>query len=401
VIEELVVLQERDFITGWQDTLAYLVGTDPETEIAASVGIEFHPLPPTPSAIARWDAAALDAWEIQHLPALQRMDTDYATLVTRLRSVQADVPSDGRPWFDEIVDGVAITGLRARHAWQAYGAAVKARRAVLDADATAAEAAQAQLADAVATTEAATLIVRHRESQYRYAPLERSIGGGPGFDEDTNWTVYRYRYLAKTHHVYYWARIDRLVAESLSGGGESVRVVDAVLAPAEVCVVEVADRELSESAVDWGDLSPPDTMSDRYTHAYASAGIYPLRVTAMRGVDPFELAGPVASVTSETHTGFSGIVREPMGVSLIEGVFPSLSFGPSTRPASRSASRRSRRARCRSASGRRSCGIPRRRAACSRCRRRCVSRSSIAGLARSAPTSSSTMARSSTTTAAR
>lgn len=328
VLEDLVALQERDFITGWQDTLAYLVGTDPETEVAASVGIEFHPLPPTPSAIARWDAPALDAWEAQHLPALQRMDADYAALVTRLRSVEADVPGDGRPWFDEIVDGVAITGLRARHAWQAYGAAVKARRAVLSADPMVAEAAQAQLADAIATTEAATRIVRHRESQYRYAPLARSIAGGPAFDEDANWTVYGYRYLAKTHHVYYWARIDRLVSESLSGGGESVRVVDAVLAPAEACIVEIADRELTESAVDWGDGSAPETMSDRYMHGYGSAGIYPLRVTAMRGVDPFELAGPVASVTSETRTGFSGVVREPMGVSLIEGVFPSLSFGP-------------------------------------------------------------------------
>ena len=54
------------------------------------------------------------------------MDSDYATLVTRLRSVQADVPSDGRPCL-RIVDGVTITARRARHAWQAHGAVVKAR----------------------------------------------------------------------------------------------------------------------------------------------------------------------------------------------------------------------------------------------------------------------------------
>jgi hypothetical protein len=256
------------------------------------------------------------------------MDADYTTLVTRLRSVEADVPTDGQQWFDEIEDGVAITGLRARHAWQTYGAAVKARRAALTSDAALAGAAVAQLADAVATTEAATLIVRHRESQYRYLPIERSIAGGATLDQDINWTVYKYRYLARTHYVYYWARIDRLVAESLSGGGESVRVVDSVLAPAEQCVVEVADRELTESAVDWGDGSAVETLAPRYTHGYASAGVYPLRVTAMRGVDLFELAGPVASVTAETRTGFSGVVREPSGASLIEGVFPSLSFGP-------------------------------------------------------------------------
>jgi hypothetical protein len=69
-------------------------------------------------------------------------------------------------------------------------------------------------------------------------------------------------------------------------------------------------------------------MATRYTHDYASAGVYPLHITAMRGVDPFDLAGPVASLTGETHTGFSGLVREPAGVSLIEGVFPSLAFGP-------------------------------------------------------------------------
>ncbi len=327
VIEDVVAAQERDFVTSWQDTLPYLVGTDPETEVAASAGIVFHPLPPTPAAIMHWDTTELAAWEARHLSALQRMDDEYASFVARLRSLAATVPPSGAPWFAEILDGVEVTGLRAKHAWQAYGAVVAHREAELSGDAAREEAASALLASAKATTELALAVIARRESGYRYAPIERSTAGGPDGTEDDNWTVYHYRYLGRTHVAYYWTRIDRLAEEAIAGGGDAVFVSDALLGPGETLGVEVRDAELTEPGVDWGDGSPPETGATSFTHDYTARDVYGLRVSATRGVDPFELAGDVASLSEEHQTGFTGTVAEPMGVSLIEGLMPSVVFG--------------------------------------------------------------------------
>ncbi|MCZ7678510.1 MAG: hypothetical protein M5U28_06945 [Sandaracinaceae bacterium] len=177
VLEETVALEERDIVYG--DVLAYLVGTDPETEVAASVGIEFHPLPPSPGAILRWDAARVASWLRREMPALVRMDEDYARLLERLAAVEPAVPEDGRPWFDEVRDGIEVTGLRARHAWQVYGALVTLRDSQLRGDAGLRERAEQLLEDARATTEAAVAVIHRREEGYRYRPLSRSIVGGP------------------------------------------------------------------------------------------------------------------------------------------------------------------------------------------------------------------------------
>src|SRR5690606_32276790 len=150
VIEEVVRLQERDIIYG--DILAYLVGTDPETEVAASVGIQFHPLPPAPSAIMKWDLDQITAWQTRIAPQLQRMADDYAALVERLEAQRERVPEGGLPWFDEIVDGVEVTGLRAQHSLEVYGAVVKAREGQVRFDPLLAVEAEALLSDADATT---------------------------------------------------------------------------------------------------------------------------------------------------------------------------------------------------------------------------------------------------------
>ncbi|MFO0682144.1 MAG: hypothetical protein U0234_08835 [Sandaracinus sp.] len=326
VLEALIDHQARDWMTSWQDTLPYLVGTDPETEVAASLGIAVHPLPPTPTEMMAWDLPTVRAWRAQHVTALQRTDDELRDLVRRLRAVQDDVEAGGEGIFAEILDGVEITGLRARHAWQAYGAVAMAREAALTADAALEDEARMLLADAADTTHAASAVVARREAHYRYAPIERSIAGGESFADDTNWSVYHYRYLARTHWLYYWTRVDRLAEEAITGGGGAVRVADALLEPGASLVVDVLDAELTGVAIDPGDGSPPGTGS-HYEHAYALRGVYPFALTARRGVDPFELAGPVASLLDERATGFTAHVAEPSGASLIEGVLPALVLG--------------------------------------------------------------------------
>ena len=71
--------------------------------------------------------------------------------------------------------------------------------------------------------------MERREEGYRYE-LSRSIAGGPNGGEDDNWTTYDYRYLNRTHHVYYYQLIDdRMTA--LIRGASPVEVVDSVLGP--------------------------------------------------------------------------------------------------------------------------------------------------------------------------
>lgn len=326
VLEETVALQERDIIYG--DVLAYLVGTDPETEVAASVGIEFHPLPPSPSAILRWDEARVASWLRRELPALARMDADYARLALRLGAVEAGVPDGGRPWFEEIRDGIEVTGLRARHAWQLYGALVTLRDSQLRGEAALRARAEQLLEDARATTEAALVVIHRREEGYRYRPISRSIAGGPDGTEDENWTIYRYRYLSRTHHGYYYTRVDALAAAAFEGGADPIGLSDALLAPGEVVELRVLDPSLGEVTVDWGDGSPTESGASSYSHAYAEPGVYPLAVTGRLGAEPFALRGTIGALATEHRTGFSGRITEPAGVDLIEPVLPGLVFGP-------------------------------------------------------------------------
>jgi hypothetical protein len=323
VLERVIALQERDFIYG--DILAYLVGTDPETEAAAAVGVVFHPLPPSPFAILGWDQERVEAWDRRIRPALVRMDEDYAELVDRLAQLASQVPEDGWPWFAEIRDGIEVTGLRARHAWQIYGAAVTARQARLRFDAALHEEALSLLAAARETTARALSVIARREAGYRYRPLARAIAGGPTGDEDQNWTIYRYRYLNRTHHGYYYTRIDDLVARALLETGEPATVANTLLGPGEPLLVETSDAGVSEVTAEYGD--GVRETGQRLSHTYGAAGIYDLRLFGTRRGEPFELTGKVAQATAIWRTGFSARIEAPSGAAMIEPVLPAIVLG--------------------------------------------------------------------------
>lgn len=325
VLEEVIALQERDIIYG--DILAYLVGTDPETEVAASVGVVFHPLPPSPQEILRWDLDAVEDWNRRMGPALARMDDDYRRLVGRLEAVEELVPLRARPFFDEVLDGVEVTGLRARHGLEVYGAVVLFRESQLRFDRGRAEEAARRLTAAEATTRAALEVIGRREAGYRYRPLDRSIAGGPDGTEDDNWTIYHYRYLSRTHYAYYWSRIDELAADALAGSADAVAVDDALLGPDETLAVLLLDAELEEVAVAFGD-GEEASGSGPFDHDYAAPGVYEVTVTAERGGEPYVYEARVAELTEERWTGLSARILEPAGAELIDPVLPGLVFGP-------------------------------------------------------------------------
>lgn len=323
LLEEVIRVQERDIIYG--DLLAFLVGTDPETEIADSIGVIVHPLPPSPQQIMRWDIEEVEDWLLRIKPGLERSDQDYAKFVARLQALEPLVPADGLPWFSEILDGVEVTGLRARHAHQLYGAVVTLRASQLRFDDTLITEAEGLLEDALETTQLALEVIARREEGYRYQPLSRSIAGGPDGDEDENWTIYPFRYLNRTHHGYYYTRIDGQAQEAFLGTGEVIDVADALLEPGASLVVTVTDAELSDVSLDFGDGT--SASGTTFEHAYDQTGIYELSLTATREDAPFEYSASVAQLENEYQTGFSGVISQPEGAELIEPVFPALVFG--------------------------------------------------------------------------
>ena len=324
VLEELVLLQERDFIYG--DILRYLVGSDPETEAAASVGVHFHPLPPSPGEVAGWEAAQVQDYLQRIEPALARMERDHARLRARLDELATSVPANGEPWFAEIYDGVHVNELRARHQRLAYGALVRNRQAQLERSGALAEDAAAALAEAEQVTEEVLAVVARREQGYRYRPLERAIGGGPACDEDDNWTGYAYRYLCRTHHGYYFRRIDELVAGALRPQDQVIELSDTLLGPGEALRVRVLDPDLQDVRLELGDGTLVEAPEAE--HTYEAAGVYTVTLRATRAGEAVELTVDVAALQAKLHTGFSGVAEAPAGVEIIEGLLPSLVLGP-------------------------------------------------------------------------
>jgi hypothetical protein len=325
VIEDLVGQQERDLIYG--GVLPYVVGTDPETEAAWDLGVEFHPLPPSPQAILGWDLEQVTAWQETTLPELRTTDDDCAALVARLDAVEAEVPERARSFFDEIRDGIEVTGLRARHGWQVYGALVLLRESRLRTDAALEAQAARWLDDAAATTEAALAVIHRREEGYRYSPLARSIAGGPDGTEDSNWTIYTYRYLNRTHHGYYYTRIDELAEDAFAGSDELAALDDALLGPGAALSLRAVDPALADVTVTFGDGEGAEG-GPLFEHEYAAPGAYRVDLAATRAGEAVTWQADVASLDQELATGFTGHIVEPTGAIIIEGVLPALVFGP-------------------------------------------------------------------------
>lgn len=322
ILQEVVARQAEFMFDA--EALRWLVGTDPETEIAAGIGVVFHPLPPSPNEILRWTEEEVAAFEDEALPLLQGIERDFFFLANRLRALQSDVPEAARNVFDEILDGVEAFQLRAKHQWQVYGALVKVRAARLRGEPELIAEAEQQLMDAAETSDDVVEVIRRREEGYRYSPISRSIAGGPDGTEDENWTIYEYRYLNRTHHAYYFTRIDALAQEAFAGAAQTVSVEDAVLAPDEMLSLAI-DAALESPMVDYGDGTT--STSAPFEHTY-EPGVFSCEVTGTVSEEAFSEAIPIAAVREEHRTGFSGRVLMPEGAEIIEGVMPAMVFGP-------------------------------------------------------------------------
>jgi hypothetical protein len=240
VLKELIthqrgmLLTRKDFRNRPGGLYAYLAGEDPADEIAAVTGLEFRPVRVSFSVVQSWDADQLEHFRDTDLDALKEMETAYAGWLARLKKIEGQVPQSGRPWLDEIVDGVEIDLLRARQARRLYDAVLTHREAVLAKAPDPRGEALPKLEAAEQALRQAELVIRRREKHYRY-PAEQMYGGG--LTPETakqNGTTYPYRVHTKTHLLTYWhnrsARA-RDVLDGRTGGATDLVLSPTVAAP--------------------------------------------------------------------------------------------------------------------------------------------------------------------------
>jgi hypothetical protein len=197
------------------ELLRFMVGSDDEIETADKVGLHFHPLPPSPADVVGWSDAEVQRLRDHSLAPLARVATAYHHLADRVEALLPRQSTAQAPWVREIRDGLRAYALRAEHAVAVYDGALAVRAASRAGDGPNEKAVLATaLSRARAVTEAARVVVRRRESDYRY-PAALTIAGDERGSAGAlpNKTIYPYRYLSRTHRMFYWTRPDEQLAE--------------------------------------------------------------------------------------------------------------------------------------------------------------------------------------------
>jgi hypothetical protein len=216
-----VISHQSSFFLDREDVLgrpgglyAYFAGEDPADEIGAATGFEFRPVRVAFRDVLAWDDELAATFRVTDLAALAEAEGVYASGRERLEATRAEVPPEGAPFFEEIVDGLAIDELRARHTRQLYESVLALR----EGDEAGALAARDAAAATLVEVEA---VIRRREAMYRY-PLAQEIGGGvtPETAVD-NGTTYPFRVHTKTSLLTYWTyrqgQVDDILAGDVAG----------------------------------------------------------------------------------------------------------------------------------------------------------------------------------------
>jgi hypothetical protein len=154
-------------------------------------------------------------------PLLAEMEHRFAALLTKWSAVRPDVPASALDLYDDMVDAMHVTAMRARQVHGLYDY-VDARD---DVDATPR---LARLASARSALDEAAAVVKQREPRYR-VPAERIAGWG------TNPTAYRFGYLWTARSLYYFWR-------------DEGQAVDAPASPCYLNILSMTDVGLGEGA---------------------------------------------------------------------------------------------------------------------------------------------------------
>ncbi len=316
VLEELMEHQREFFLEreDWQGRAGglytYFAGEDQGDEIAAASGFEFRPVRVSFSDVLGWDGEQLSAFEDTDLVALDEAGMLNHDWADRLEGL--DVPAAGRPWLQEVIDGVRINALRAEHTASLYRAVLAHRRSELE-EGTFDTA--ALFDEAAASLLEAESVVRRREAAYRY-PAEQVYGGGLTPDTAVaNGTTYGYRVHTKTHLLTYWHNRQDRVGVILGGGSvgdaQTVRLEDAIAAVGVPLELSWPDVPELRGEVSIGDLEV-DPQDDRLEFD-ESPGYFLVQGELEAGGAPIYVAGGVVRSDTLGETEVGGLqLSEPV-----------------------------------------------------------------------------------------
>ena len=307
--------------------ITYLAGEDPADEMGALAGLTFRPVRVSFSKVATWSDAQVAAFQAGDLAALSEMETAYAGWVERLRVVESTVPAEGLPWLHEVIDGLEIDGLRARHVRLLYEAAIAHGAAQRDGEHTQEHRARigAARAEALTTLAAAEEVIRRREAAYRY-PAPQEWGGGDTVETAVpNGTTYPWRVHFKTHALSYWHnRQDQLELLVQGGGGDEVLRLEPAFAKPGVPLTMAWPPGLV-GTVDLGDGAQvgPETTA----HAYEGAGAWTIGGSVVAGEAAIPIAGAVARADALASTPKGGLTLIAPSSAVAQTVIASLAPG--------------------------------------------------------------------------
>ncbi len=325
VLDEVTTRQITDMRD--PEILRFLVGSDDETEAAADVGILFHPLPPPPASVLGWSDEEVAKLEQSSLTPLRKMVTDYDAWADRVEATLPDQSPQALPLASEIRDGLRIFARRAEHAVTVYQTVLDLRAAIQAGDAAAIDTAKTGVNAARAITEKARTIVERREADYRYPPaltIDGDEPGTPGAVE--NATIYPYRYLSRTHRMFYWTRPDDQISAMFGDGLELVSVSRRIFTQPTAIDVTVLADDAQSLTMDWGDGSAVETTLT--PHTYGAEGFYRWTLEVIRTSGILRQEDDAVACTRRMAFAKGSIkVVEPSGATLVEGLLPGFVVG--------------------------------------------------------------------------
>ncbi len=310
VLSEVMAVQETAFLTTLDfrgrpgGLYTYFAGEDPADELGARSGLEFRPVRLAFRDVANLNAAELERFVATDLAELERLEGVFTNATDRLVATRAEVPSDGLPWLEEVVDGLMINALRARHTRLLYLAVVALREHPAHDPVDPAVA--TPLANASAALAAATTVIARREAAYRY-PLAQLIGGGLTPDTAVpNGTTYPFRVHTKTHLLTYWtgrqAQVEDLVLGRASDP-DALTLTPVFAAPGVPVTITWPAIDGLSGALELGDASTLSVPSP--AHLYRGPGIFRVEGLLETSGTPLPVAGYIAR-TSERATMRAG-----------------------------------------------------------------------------------------------
>lgn len=307
---------------------AYFAGEDDGDVLAAASGLEFRPVRVAFSEVIGWDAEQIERFRSTDLAALQEAAVAYEGWLARLLAIEAQVPEAGRPWLDEVRDGVEIDGLRAQHTALLYDAVIRYREAQLADAATPRDAAHPAWLAALGVLAQAQRVIQRREAAYRY-PAAQTHGGGltdaTGVD---NGTTYPYRVHTKTHLLTYWLGRQAQVTGILVGRGDegSLKLLEAIDVVGAPLGVTWPDGAGLDGMVGVGEqvIVPPVAELD----LGGAAGYWPVSGELVVDGLPLDVTGGVVRSDVLATTPAKGMAllhpADPAAEGVLSGVLPSL-----------------------------------------------------------------------------